>query len=107
LNLKTVLTLAAFCLCVSIGNVPLPIPGKIDALAALQRQMGNALHVITMKLKRGTFAATFFLACLAAMELEGVVLDKSRALKNLAFIIGRRPEHFLNHLDNLCLQVAV
>jgi hypothetical protein len=31
---------------------------------------------ITMKLKRGTFAATFFLACLAAMELEGVGLDE-------------------------------
>jgi Domain of unknown function (DUF6471) len=31
---------------------------------------------ITMKLKRGTFAATYFLACLAAMELEGVVLDE-------------------------------
>jgi hypothetical protein len=29
-----------------------------------------------MKLKRGTFAAIFFLVCLAAMELEGVVLDK-------------------------------
>jgi len=26
---------------------------------------------ITMKLKRGTFAATFYLARLAAMELEG------------------------------------
>ena len=31
---------------------------------------------ITMKLKRGTFSATFFLACLAAMELEGTVLDE-------------------------------
>jgi hypothetical protein len=31
---------------------------------------------ITMKLKRGTFAATFFLACLAAMELEGIVLEE-------------------------------
>lgn len=31
---------------------------------------------ITMKLKRGTFAATFFLACLAAMELEGVALEE-------------------------------
>jgi uncharacterized protein DUF6471 len=31
---------------------------------------------IKAKLKRGTFAATFFLACLAAMELEGVVLDE-------------------------------
>ena len=29
---------------------------------------------ITMKLKRGTFAATFFLAALAALELEGVQL---------------------------------
>lgn len=31
---------------------------------------------ITMKLKRGTFSATFFLACLAAMELEGVTLEE-------------------------------
>jgi hypothetical protein len=29
-----------------------------------------------MKLKPGTFAATFFLACLAAMEFEGVGLDE-------------------------------
>jgi hypothetical protein len=29
-----------------------------------------------MKLKRGTFAVTFFLACLAAMELEGVALEE-------------------------------
>jgi Domain of unknown function (DUF6471) len=31
---------------------------------------------ITMKLKRGTFAATFLLACLAAIELEGIVLEE-------------------------------
>ena len=31
---------------------------------------------ITMKLKRGTFSATFFLACLAALELEQVVLEE-------------------------------
>jgi Domain of unknown function (DUF6471) len=31
---------------------------------------------VTMKLKRGTFSATFFLACLAALELEGVVLEE-------------------------------
>ena len=31
---------------------------------------------ITMKLKRGTFAATFFLACLAALEMEGVRLEE-------------------------------
>jgi hypothetical protein len=30
---------------------------------------------ISAKLKRGTFAATFLLACLAALELEGVRLD--------------------------------
>ena len=30
---------------------------------------------ITNKLKRGTFAATFFLAALAALELEGVRIE--------------------------------
>jgi hypothetical protein len=30
---------------------------------------------VTMKLKRGTFAATWFLACLAALELNGVRLE--------------------------------
>lgn len=31
---------------------------------------------ITGKLARGTFAATFFLACIAALEMEGVRLDQ-------------------------------
>jgi len=31
---------------------------------------------ITNKLARGTFSATFFLACIAAMELEGVALEE-------------------------------
>lgn len=31
---------------------------------------------ITMKLKRGTFRATFLLACLAALELDGVALEE-------------------------------
>jgi hypothetical protein len=31
---------------------------------------------IKSKLKRGTFAATFLLACLAALELEGVNLGE-------------------------------
>jgi Domain of unknown function (DUF6471) len=31
---------------------------------------------ITNKLKRGTFSATFLLACLAALELEGVQLEE-------------------------------
>lgn len=30
---------------------------------------------ITNKLKRGTFAATFLLACLAALELDGMRLE--------------------------------
>lgn len=30
---------------------------------------------IKAKLKRGTFAATFFLACIAALELQGVQLE--------------------------------
>lgn len=30
---------------------------------------------ITSKLARGTFAATFFLACIAALELEGVRIE--------------------------------
>jgi hypothetical protein len=30
---------------------------------------------ITNKLKRGTFPATFMLACLAALDLEGIALD--------------------------------
>lgn len=31
---------------------------------------------ITNKLKRGTFSATWFLACLAALELDGVALEE-------------------------------
>ena len=31
---------------------------------------------ITIKLKRRTFSAVFFLACIAAMELEGVALEE-------------------------------
>ena len=30
---------------------------------------------IAAKLKRGTFAATFLLACIAALEMEGVRLE--------------------------------
>jgi hypothetical protein len=31
---------------------------------------------VTNKLKRGTFPATWFLACLAALELDGVALEE-------------------------------
>ena len=30
---------------------------------------------LTMKLKRGAFAATFLMACLTALELEGIKLE--------------------------------
>jgi hypothetical protein len=31
---------------------------------------------VTNKLARGTFSATFFLACLAALQLDGVALEE-------------------------------
>jgi Domain of unknown function (DUF6471) len=49
-----------------VTHMPISSAGEANRLVA----------GITMKLKRGTFAATFFLACLAAMELEGVVLEE-------------------------------
>ena len=36
---------------------------------------GETRDSIAAKLKRGTFAATFLLACLAALELDGVKLE--------------------------------
>jgi Domain of unknown function (DUF6471) len=36
---------------------------------------GETQDSIKAKLKRGTFAATFLLACLAALELDGVRLE--------------------------------
>jgi len=36
---------------------------------------GEMRNSITSKLARGTFVATFFIACLAALELEGVRLE--------------------------------
>jgi hypothetical protein len=48
-----------------------------DDLAARLKDHGlsETRNSITAKLKRGTFAATFFLACLAALELEGLRLE--------------------------------
>lgn len=36
---------------------------------------GETVNSIKAKLKRGTFAATFLIACLAALELDGVKLE--------------------------------
>ncbi len=37
---------------------------------------GETEASITNKLARGTFSATFFLACIAALELDGVALEE-------------------------------
>jgi hypothetical protein len=38
--------------------------------------MNETKASITNKLARGTFPATFFLACIAALELDGVALEE-------------------------------
>lgn len=47
-----------------------------DELARRLKDHGvtETRNSIASKLKRGTFAATFFLACLAALEMKGVSL---------------------------------
>jgi hypothetical protein len=48
-------------------------------LAALLKKHGfkdETEASITMRLKRGTFPATWFLAVLAALELDGVALEE-------------------------------
>lgn len=48
----------------------------VDLIARLEKHGFKETEAsITMKLKRGAFAATFFLACLAALELEGIRLE--------------------------------
>jgi Domain of unknown function (DUF6471) len=48
-----------------------------EGLAARLKKHGlnETRDSVAAKLKRGTFAATFLLACLAALELEGVRLE--------------------------------
>jgi hypothetical protein len=48
-----------------------------DELAKRLKEHGleETRDSIASKLKRGTFAATFLLGCLAALELEGVRLE--------------------------------
>ena len=49
----------------------------VDLVARLEKHGFKETEAsITMKLKRGAFAATFFLACLAALEMEGVMLEE-------------------------------
>ncbi|HZZ62936.1 MAG TPA: DUF6471 domain-containing protein [Roseiarcus sp.] len=43
-------------------------------LVLMQIASERALNSIASKLKRGTFAATFWLGCLAALEMEGLRL---------------------------------
>jgi hypothetical protein len=48
-----------------------------DELATRLKEHGlnETRDSIAAKLKRGTFAATFFLACIAALEIDGVRLE--------------------------------
>jgi Domain of unknown function (DUF6471) len=44
--------------------------------AAKKHGLKETEESITNELKRGTFPTTFFLACLAALELVGVALEE-------------------------------
>lgn len=48
-----------------------------DELAGRLKEHGldETRNSIAAKLKRGTFAATFLLGCLAALEMEGIRLE--------------------------------
>jgi hypothetical protein len=48
-----------------------------EELAARLKEHGlnETRDSIAAKLKRGTFAATFFLGCIAALEMEGIRLE--------------------------------
>jgi hypothetical protein len=60
------------------GGDACPIPAVyVDLVKRLKKHGFSEMEAsITNKLKRGTFSATFFLACIAAMELEGIVLEE-------------------------------
>ena len=48
----------------------------VDLIARLEKHGFKETEAsITMKLKRGSFAAIFFLAALAALEIEGIRLE--------------------------------
>ncbi|KWV48403.1 hypothetical protein AS156_18140 [Bradyrhizobium macuxiense] len=50
---------------------------SISAVRAARRSVKDETEAgITTKLKRGSFTAIFFLACVAALELEQVVLEE-------------------------------
>lgn len=52
-------------------------PVYVDLVKRLKKHdFTETEALITDKLKRATFSATFFLACIAALELEQVVLEK-------------------------------
>ena len=50
--------------------------GQLAAKLGEHGVIGETENSIKSKLKRGTFAATFLLACLAALERDGVRLEE-------------------------------
>ena len=65
-------TVRANRLAVGIG----PTEWAERAAAFLKHKLKETEASITNKLARGTFPATFFLACIAALELDGVALEE-------------------------------
>lgn len=61
-----------------VGVFHLEYLGQREELAKRLKKHGlkETEASVTNKLARGTFPATFFLACIAAMELEGVALEE-------------------------------
>jgi hypothetical protein len=52
-------------------------PVQVDLVKRLKKHGFTETEAsITNELKRGTFSVTFFLACIVAMELVGVVLEE-------------------------------
>jgi hypothetical protein len=61
-------------LCGVCANIPVTYDELVKRLKKYGFK-GETRVSITMKLKRGAFAAGFLLACLAALELDGVRLE--------------------------------
>ena len=64
--------------CYVIAEIGINHNGDVDLAKRLKKHgfKDETEASITNKLKRGTFPATFFLACLAALELDGVALEE-------------------------------
>lgn len=76
--------LAVFLWCLLLQNTRRFLKAELKRADVSYKELAKKLHEhgieeteasITSKLARGTFAVSFFLACLAALELTGVRLE--------------------------------